>query len=248
MLVTLVCILVLSVILLNALRGAVGGPGVPGRNTVRSVEDQLKLYAMSQAMAVWANDHDGWYPVPHQIAGTDDRTLDTTAAFYSAMVMHLRIAPEQLISAGEVNGWVEIDDDYDHTAYDPASGVFWDAGFEGNLERGSNVSFAHLPMFGERHERGWRHHRSAARLPLLGRRGPRDGVPDPDSFTCDPTTGAWAGHLAFADAHVEFVDSFTPIRADDNIFAMEEGPGGGDAILAFTVRMDPVAGPVLQFD
>ena len=50
MLVTLVCILVLSVILLNALSGAVGGPGVPGRNTVRSMEDQLNLYAMTQAM------------------------------------------------------------------------------------------------------------------------------------------------------------------------------------------------------
>lgn len=248
LLVTLACIVVLMAILLNALSGVVGGPGrAPGANTLRSAEDKLNLYAIGQSMAVYTNGHAGWNPVPSRIDGSDDRARDTTANLFSAMVMELRIDPKQLVSRNDHSGYVEVDHDYDFNAYDPARGVYWDDAFAADLSYLSNTSFAHMPLYGDRYERGWRTGRGGAVAPLVGNRGPENGIPDPRSETCDPT-GAWAGHLVFEDAHVEFVESFTPLRDDDNIFAMESGPDGDDAILAFTREMDARRGPVLQFD
>jgi len=60
----------------------------------------------------------------------------------------------------------------------------------------------------------------------------------------------------FGDGHVEFINSFTlkqltvnvrGQRQPDNVFAMEEGERGGDAIIAFTKEMT-TDGPILQWD
>jgi type II secretory pathway pseudopilin PulG len=254
LLVVFACILILAVISLTALNKAITGEGSAQENTVRSVQDKIYLYAIHQALVAYSMDNDGRFLTPSVLSGTGDRTLDTTANLYSAMIMHYGVRPEMLISGNEYNGYIIQDTDYDYRAYDPSAGVYWDPTFEADLERGSNVSFAHMPLFGERFEKHWCSAMSSS-FPILGNRGPKDGVPDPTSLTYG-RNGTWAGHIVFGDGHIEFTNSFTPgsvffqsdgQRFSDNIFAVEDGMDGADAILSFTKEMTP-DGPVVQFD
>jgi hypothetical protein len=62
--------------------------------------------------------------------------------------------------------------------------------------------------------------------------------------------------VLFADGHVDFIDTFTPAgivfeeggqSVPDNLFMMETGEDGSDAILSFTRELTDT-GPVLQHD
>jgi prepilin-type processing-associated H-X9-DG protein len=111
-----------------------------------------------------------------------------------------------------------------------------------------------VPLYGRRLSRHWRF-TAGSRTAVMGNRGPRDGIDDPSSYTYG-RDGRWAGHVVFGDGHVEFLESFVPPgmldgsgseRLQDNLFAMEEGASGGDAILTFTRIMEH-DGPVIQHD
>ncbi len=246
--------LVLAVVALRALNTSFTGAGSALEGTVSSFSDGQHLSAIFQSLAANAHFSEGRLLVPSDIAGRSDGALNSTADLFSAMIANHVAMPDQLISANEYSPLVWPDDDYDFTAYDPAAGVFWDPGFVADLALRSNVSFAHVPLYGERLRRQWLAS-AGHRAVLLGNRGPRDGVQDPSSYSCG-RNGLWAGHLVFGDGHVEFANTFTPPglsladRASpvpDNVFAMEEGPGGLDAILTFTKRMTE-SGPEIQHD
>jgi len=254
MLVTMACMLVLFVIGMNAMDKAVTGEGSAVDGTVRSLEDKLLLYALHQSMVVSANDHGGRYLTPSEVSGRDDISEDTTANLFSAMVMANYVRPDKLISGNEYSGWVDPMEDYDFLSYSPRDGIYWDDRFVADLDDLSNVSFAHMPLFGERRRRQWKAN-FGQDYPLLGNRGPKDGIDDPNSWSYG-RNGVWGGHIVFGDGHIEFLNTFTPgavyrevdgMRESDNIFAMEDGPDGGDAILSFTKSMSD-DGPELQYD
>jgi hypothetical protein len=255
LLITMACVVVLFAVLMTSLNQAYTGEGSAVQGTVRSVEDQLHLYAIFQGLTVFASQNRNEYPVPSVISGRGDRREDTTANLYSAMIAQEYVRPEHLVAGNEYSSWVEADSDYDYNAYQPQQGVFWDDSFRADLEEGtSNASYGHMPLFGERFRRSWRHS-LAGSMPLIGNRGPRDGQPDVNSLAVG-RNGQWAGHLLYSDGSIEFVSTFTPPRVTftlngatvaDNIFKIEDGPGGTDAIIAFTKAMTG-DGPVLQFD
>lgn len=253
LLVTLTCMLVLFVIGMTALDKAVTGQGSTRDGTVRSVKDQIYLSALHQAMVVHAADRKGRYVTPSALTEDGDRSVDTTANLYSVMVMDNYIASENLVSANERSGYVWEMEDYNYRLYSPRDGVYWDPAFMADLEDLSNTSFAHVPLFGTRFDRHWE--AFGSQFPLIGNRGPKDGIDDPASWTYGKD-GTWAAHIMFADGHVAFVDTFTPnvvfferdgARVSDNLYAVEDGPGGADAILSFTERMTD-GGAELQFD
>jgi hypothetical protein len=224
MLITLVCMVVLFTIGMSAMNKAVTGEGSAVEGTVRSVEDQMYLYALHQAMVVHANDNRERFLVPSVLVGDGDP------------------------------GYVWPVEGYDYGLYDPQAGVHWDPKFKADLSDLSNTSFAHVPLHGERFRRHWKSDFSST-FPILGNRGPKDGIDDPNSWTYGKN-GVWGGHLVFGDGHIDFVDTFTPPnvvfdrdgeRYADNVFAVEDGPDGRDAILSFTREMTD-AGPVLQHD
>ncbi len=167
------------------------------------------------------------------------------------MIARYYTVPGQLVSGNEYNPQVWPDEDYDYAAYRPAEGSFWDRRFVADLEVESNTSFAHMPLYGRRLRQQWRF-MGDARSVLLGNRGPQDGVDNPLSYTYGRDQ-RWRGHVVFGDGHIEFAESFTPsglfrgAGAPDNLFAMEEGVDGADAILAFTKKISG-DGPVLQHD
>jgi prepilin-type processing-associated H-X9-DG protein len=255
MLITVGCIVVLMVIFMTAVNKAVTGEGSPKQGTVRSVQDQMYLHSLYLSLATSANDYRGRFITPAIVTGSEDVTENTTANLFSLMVMENYAPVDQLISGNEYNPGVYADDDYDYLSDDPRDGVYWDPNFVADLDDESNTSFAHIPLYGRRLEKFW-NNQMEPNYPILGNRGPRNGDPDPDSYTYG-RDGTWGGHVVFADGHVEFLDTFTPGNVtfsmngqtwQDNIYALESGENGLDAILAFTKEMLGDGGPILQWD
>lgn len=251
LLVAVVCLLVLSVVALNSINKAMTGAGSTLPGTARTLEDQQYLVSLFKSIAAGAQEYNGRFIDPGATSGRGV-TDNTTASLFSLMIMQSYAVPGQLISAAEVNPLVWRDEDYNYAAHDPGAGILWDPSFVADLARESNDSFAHVPLYGERLREIWRF-TGGSRAPLLGNRGPRDGLDDPSSYTFG-RDGKWAGQIVFGDGHIEFTTTFTPTGLffgpdglPDNIFAMEEGPGGHDAILTFTREMTE-DGPVVQYD
>jgi len=260
LLITMAIIVVLFALMMSSLNRAVTGEGSAKEGTVRSIEDQAQLVAIHQAFAIQAlgdpRNRGGRFLVPSVISRTDDRSLDTTADLYSAMIAMNFLRPETLISPNDYSAWVEADTDYDFQAYQPAEGRFWDADFKADLKDVSNVSYAHMPLFGERFEKHWS---GESRNLVLGNRGPKDGIDDPTSYTYGRNR-QWAGHIVFGDGSIDFITTFTPGSvqvmprgagttegAQDNIFRFDDGVDGVDAILGFTKTMTE-DGPELMWD
>jgi hypothetical protein len=244
LLISMVCIVVLFAILMNSMNKAVTGQGSAVKGTVRSFEDELTLTGLYQSMLVNAGDNKGQFLTPGELGGRSDAAKNTTANLYSAMVMEQYTSCKALISANEYSGYVQEKLDYNHAAYNPSAGVFWDPTFVADLARFSNVSYAHMPLCGERFRRKWQNTMDSS-FPLVGNRGPKDGVNDPNSWTYG-RNGQWGGHFVFGDGHVQFRNSFDlsghTLLIDgqsvpDNVFNMQSGFKGDDAILSFTEAM-----------
>jgi len=254
-LISMAIMVVLFALLMTSLNKAVTGQGSAVQGTVRSVQDEWYLTALFQSMVAHSVDTKGErFLTPSEVSGSKDVSQNTTANVYSAMVMKNYTSCHQLISGNEYSGSVQEKTDYDMTAYNPAQKVYWDTTFVADLSDLSNVSFAHEPLHGDRFTQHWKNALSSS-FPVLGNRGPKDGADNPQSYTYG-RNGQWGGHLCFGDGHVTYVDSFTPngltysVRGDikpDNIFKVDAGFDGPDAVLAFTQRMLK-AGPMLQWD
>lgn len=237
----------------------------------RSVNDAAQLRSIHQAWIIFAKEFNGQYPRPGLIdrlpdpvlgeipgRGPEDVEANTTANLHSALIIQNFYSAELLISPVERNPKVRAlrGDEYNYERYDPSLDVYWDSDFKADLMTGSNVSYAHMPICGERAARHWRE-TTTGRFPLLGNRGPKDGKLDPGSFTCGPH-GNWAGNIAFSHDDVSFLTATQPenltyvadddVQKPDNLFAMESGVEGADAIIAFTRAMSKEGKPELQFD
>ncbi|MCZ6852091.1 MAG: hypothetical protein O7F17_10670, partial [Planctomycetota bacterium] len=178
------------------------------------MNDIAQLKEIHQAWIAFANDNKGRYAVPGLIdrrpdpilgdmdgTGPEDSSLNTTANLYSAMIAQDYFNPDTFISTFERNPLVTEDRDYDFSAYDPPNDVYWDPTFVADLETGSNVSYAHMPLVGNRRVLQWRIS-GDANVAVLGNRGPADGVAAADSYSCRKN-GSWLGSLVFNDNHLE---------------------------------------------
>ncbi len=255
LLVVVVIMLVLGVVMSNAVNKSTTGAGSASSGTVASFKDKQYLVSIYQSMATQSQlTGDGRFLVPSEFTRRRDPRDNTTASLFSAMIAQNSIPPEQLYSGNEMSPFVKPDEDYNYFAYSPVDDTYWDPTFTANLAWESNTSFAHLPLYGNRLRRLWQF-TASSRMPLLGNRGPKDGVADPQSWTYG-RDGKWGGHIVFGDGHVEFIRTFTissvffkngTSNQPDNLYRMEQGADGLDVILAFTKEMNE-DGPVLQFD
>jgi hypothetical protein len=254
MLMALLCMVILFALLMTALNKSVTGEGSQQAGTVYTEAERLMLYYMFQSVIVSANDSGGRFITPSDVSGRGDPSENTTANLFSAMVMQQYMKPENLVSRHENNPNVWPIEDYDYLSHNPSLGVFWDPKFKADLTDLSHVSFAHMPLFGERYDKQWRNTLSHS-FPIFGSRGPRNGDDDPNSYTYG-RDGRWAGFVVYPSGNVDLINTFTPPnvvferggeRYQDNIFRLEDGEAGGDAILSFTKTMFE-DGPELQFD
>lgn len=237
-------------------------PSQAGSGSVPSLKDKTQLKQIHAAMLIFANDNNGRLPTPGLMNGssigeealsespeTHDFTLNHTAPLFSSLISEGYFGTELVISPREINPAVLDAVDFNFDAYQPSDGIFWDSTFTANVgdpEIGSNVSYAHLSLCGDRWLKHWRNDGPPA-TPMLGNRGTKNGEYDTDNYYKSPTLefhgprDQWVGNLVFADNHVETTVTFFPdlirFRFDgegfdrpDNIYVAEFAhPDGNEA-------------------
>jgi len=187
---------------------------------------------------------------PRPSAETGRAEDDTTANVYSLLIARRVVSPEALVSPLD-QAWVEVATDYDWGSWQGSDDPPWDQRFSADLEDVSNVSYAHLVLYGDR-DVHWSTRRLDSAMPIFSSRGPQDGIEDTDSLTCDPATGRWSGHVVFGDGHVELINGAgDAVRrgrgGEDHYFRIDDEDRHRDAILGFTSEMTS-DGPILQWD
>jgi competence protein ComGC len=251
MLFSLLCIGILLAIAIPSMQQSMTGIKEGGGKAAISgwgVQDQVNLYGLMQALNVQALGSGEDLPVPSEASGSGDISENTTANLYSLLIMQRYVSPEKLVSKADFV--VEPDDDYDWSAHDPRNGVYWDSTFSADLDDVSNVSYAHMPLYGDRLRDQWGRGLSTS-FPTFGNRGPRDGIETEESYAC--FNGLWGGYVAFGDGHIDFLDSPDAFRGGlrrggpDGLFTIDDEVRHADAMLGFTSRMDS-DGPTLQWD
>ena len=263
-----------AAVVLLVIAAAVVGAG-RGEETASVVgRDGTHLRQLHQVMTIFAEDSGGDYPRPGLIdrlpvhrdgaevhlpgVGDEDPSRNTTANLYSALIIQNYFTAELAISPVDRNPNVRLKADYNYDAYDPTEDLYWDATFLADLETGSNASYAHLALDGERVKLHWRAVAAGPdgpSIPVLGNRGPVGGEPDWASVTCSPH-GNWSGHLMANDGTMVYTSEVTREGLEyarggdkrlDNVFAIETGPKGSDVVLSFTRSLGG-DGAVLQYD
>jgi prepilin-type processing-associated H-X9-DG protein len=259
LLVLLMCIAVLAAMLV-----------LMRRNVDRShfdTKDAMQVRNIHHGWLVYAREFDGLLPTPGLIdrlpfngvdepgRGEEDISQNTTANLFSACVMQNYFSPELCVGSTEPNPNVTVFTTYNYNLWNPLTGQYWDPAFVADLQTGSYVSFAHMPIFGTMKLKRWRDSYGGADWPILGNRGPLNGVHDPKSYTLQihEPHDQWSGNICFADNHVEFLTGLPTAKAANGktvstqgLFRMDGGDDT-DGTLTFTKQMKP-EGPVIQHD
>ena len=232
----------------------------------RTIKDGTQIKEIHQAMLVFANSHRNKLPIPGQIArlptelgfvpgsGPENFIHNHTAAMYSAMIAQNFFNTDIVIGPTEVNPRVQQMLDYNRAAYQPSANIYWDFNFVANIaddNDGSNTSYAHAGLAGQRKQVKWSSTNDAT-YPLLGTRGPGGTYTAPNGSQSGPggaLVGAeydqsptldlhgasrqWQGNIVFADNHTENLTTFFPAltsfrsgalglgNRNDNIFSAE---------------------------
>jgi hypothetical protein len=212
-----------------------------------NLTDARRLSAIHSAWVTFSAEFGGVYPTPGLIdrlpfkgqkvpgRGPEDVQANTTANLYSVCILNNYIASELCVSPTDRNPNVR-------------ALMHWDAQIKADLATGSNTSYAHMPIAGNRKMREWKA-TANSKWPILGNRGPKDGKPSPSSFTCGPSSD-WSGVVMFNDGHYQMyrLPSITKQEQAfiEDLFSTGDSLGA-DAILTFTKEIDE-QGPVFQWD
>jgi len=262
----LIAVLVVIVVLLALLIPSL----LDQRYQARVISDGAQLRGIHQSWLILSREYDGMFPMPSKIVNQelkdfgdgqtvpdvwkDKREHDTTANLFSVLIMQNYFSPESCVGRTEPSPHVTADDDYNWDAYQPNDNIYWDNGFTADLKVVSNVSYAHMPLYGKRMQQEWRESLSGL-FPVLSNRGPRDGD-DPDSITYQiyKPHDVWYGNIIYNDNHIEWASQMIVGQIQigdqmipDNIFRVDDPVEHADAILSFTNEMKE-DGPVLQWD
>ena len=243
-LISLACMVMLMSIYMTSVDKAVtGGQGNSVKQSVWGMQDQIQMQLVGQGLTIHAMTNGEGFLIPSKLSGSNDVTENTSANFWSALILQNLVAAKQLVSPTD-RGWVE------EAPYSQNRSL-WDPDFSADLDETSNVSYAHMPLYGERLKKRWSP--GAGRFPIIGNRGPKDGIENTDSFTLDDD-GIWRGWVLHADNAIEWVEGTSVVskwrRGDGetqyNLF-LYEGDSADDAMLGFTIEMYD-NGPVFVWD
>src|SRR5688572_6301146 len=191
--VCVVCVVLLFVVLIPILLEGIRGDKYRGNKQSR---DASQIRGINQSWLVFAREFDDAMPTPGLMnrlpvdgtrepgRGEEDVAQNTTANLHSMCIMQNFYSAELCVSPSEPNPAVRIlpSDEYNFELYKPASSSYWDPALTADLKTGSNVSYASMPIHGRFRDRQWRETLDG-HWPILGNRGPLNGVHDPNSFT-----------------------------------------------------------------
>ncbi|GEM_PF-2101733 len=238
----LITLIVVSLVV--ALGFAIGCPALHrARHGTDSLTCSTRLNQIHKGQILWANDHDGSYPLPTKVspetAARGAQPGNSTANLHSLMIYKGYYEPYQLICPAEPNRNVVEFRDYkfgDRPDGTFQSGDAWDVRFSADLgkRKGCNVSYANMALLGGRLDTQWRDSLSAD-FAVFSDRGPKNGQPDRNSLTyrLHGARTSWTGNVAYNDGHVGWT-SFSGADAQpfgvngDNLFFADDGEMGGD--------------------
>ena len=127
-LVSLACIVVVMSIYMSSVQKAVtGGSGTSSKTSVWGMQDQIQLQLIGKALTMSAIIGGDGLLVPSDISSSGDSYDNTSANFWSALIMENMLKPEQLISPTD-RGLVEVVQ-YNYYAGD------WDPNFSADLSQ-----------------------------------------------------------------------------------------------------------------
>jgi prepilin-type N-terminal cleavage/methylation domain-containing protein len=253
------------------------------RAQAKLLKDGTQVKQIHEAWIIFSRESDGIFPTPGLIdrkpffdpnqgfvqlpgRGPEDFKENTTDNVHSACIMQNYYSPEICVGTTEVNGNVFVFDNYNWELYDITEDVYWDDNFQCDLDTSCNVSYASMPICGDRKVQQWQETYDS-KFPILGNRGPRDGdldlLTNKDHITFQLHGGRrqWVGNVCFQDNHIEVENSFLPEgieyldetgnSAPDNLFRNDTGAGGTesyggyDAWLAIVLEMSDSEEPNL---
>ena len=210
------------------------------RANAQSLKDKTQISMIHKSFLTFANDNKERMPIPGLInrlpdvpsppglgnvpgAGPEDKTINTSANLYSAMIAQNYFNTDIVIGTTEVNPRIKQKRDYNFNAYHPANDVYWDTTFICNPNdasaNGSNASYSHSALCGARKKNNWRSNQQAG-FAALGTRGTGGGpngfggaITGPE-YEKSPTLelhgpkNQWVGHVCFNDNHTETLITF----------------------------------------
>ena len=285
-LIELLVVMSIIAVLLSILLPSLG----KAREAAMFQKDASRVRSIHAGWITWSTSHDERYPTPgyvnrladttldREIAGRgpEDRVANTSDNVHSLSIMNSLYNPEFIVSDNEPNDNVSIYEDYDYDVYDAGEDVdiYWDDGLKVDLAEngdGCNVSYASMPLIGERKEKQWTS-RGSANFAILSNRGPLitdlAGSPPPRSLTYEihGNGRTWIGNVCWQDNHMTREETMFPKNSVyptgemDNLFdCCLNGlcnPWAGDSWLVLVSELSDTGGdmfpymlsPTLQWD
>jgi len=243
------------------------------RQQARLVKDGTQIQQIHKAWVSYSVEDKGILPPPGRInrlplaggvnepgRGEEDVLINDTANLHSSMIMQNYYTPKLLIGATEPSGFVAEDEDYNWEVYSVADDIYWDLDFQADMTDQSNVSYASMPIFGQRKRQFWRDGLSS-NFPLIANRG----LPDPDYavefstvYSIHGDRNAWVGNVLYSDNSIAVERNYRPEKVNyqdeenetlpDHLFINDTGDdpvadgNGYDAFLAITTEIEDETG------
>lgn len=234
----------MSIYMTSVQKAVTGGKGTSAKGSVWGMQDQIQLQLLGKALTIDAmTNGDNQFLTPSKLSRSNDVRDNTSANFWSAILIQNLAKPEQLVSPND-QSWVE-------PAQIDYRSQYWDSNFSTDLDYTYNVSYAHMPLWGDRLDKRW--NTRARKYPILGNRGPIDGVEGTSSRTLD-ADGVWRGWVFFADGSIDWVEGTTITskwRRNDGVskdgLFLDESDSSDDAMLGITQEIDD-GGPTYIWD
>ncbi|MHC5004503.1 MAG: type II secretion system protein [Planctomycetota bacterium] len=248
------------------------------RATAKLTKDGTQVKQVHQSFLIFSREFDGVLPTPGLInrkqvpglghipgRGDEDFAKNNHANMYSVCIMQNYFSPDLCVGTTEVNGNVSVKDDYNWEKYDPQADIYWDQSFQAKLNSVCNVSYATMPIAGDRKVQHWRDSMDS-KFAVVGNRGPK-GDSSPQGHLANMATSLtreihgsseeWVGQICYNDNHLEVQKTFWPDGINytdvdgnsqpDNLFWNDTGSGltKGDGtdiyltIVSFVFGSDP---------
>mgnify|MGYP002849613415 CR=1 FL=1 len=233
-LIELLVVMSIIAVLLSILLPSLG----KARESAMLQKDASRVRAIHAGWLTWATSHDERYPTPglvdrladhqgNQIKGRgpEDKEANTTSNIHSLSLMNNLYSPDLIVSDNEPNDNVFVLEDYDYDQYnagtDSVFGVdgdtYWDDSLHVDLSEGGagcNVSYASIPLIGERKEKHWSSG-GPSNFAILSNRGPlldTSGAVPFRSLTYEIHGGgrSWIGNVCWQDNHITTEESMVP--------------------------------------
>jgi prepilin-type N-terminal cleavage/methylation domain-containing protein len=197
------------------------------RAQAKSLADSSRIRGVHQSWITFSREFEGIFPTPGLIdrkpvngidypgRGVEDKVANTTANLHSVCIMNNYYTPELCVGTTEPSGKVFVKDNYNYEFYDAIADNYWDSTFRAHLNEESNVSYASMPIVGEKQLKQWKD-TVDSNWAVLGNRGVANGSYDTNQYNKSVTLlihggkKEWDGHVCFQDNHVSYLKTFTP--------------------------------------